>query len=196
MKNNVYQPNFKSLSEFGHKFAQEYLSLLMFYFFTAAVSGFLWEVLIFIIKENHFPNRGFLYGPWLPLYGTGAVFMYLLLFKLKRHPVKVFLYSLLIGTSLECMIGWFLDRFWGLRYWDYTDFACNFHGYICLVSALGIGIAGVLWICLLSGLLQKFWFHIPEKIRRSVNTILLVLFILDCTTALIFPNMGRDITFS
>lgn len=196
MKKQIHQSNFKSLLDSGHQSTQEYISLLIFYFFTASVCGFLWEVLLFFIKEGHFRNRGFLYGPWLPVYGTGSVLMYLLLFKLKRQPIKVFLYSLLIGTSLELMIGWILDYFWELRYWDYTDSPLNFQGYICLTSALGIGIAGALWICLLSTLLQKLWFYIPEKIRRVVNTILIFLFILDCTAALIFPNTGRGITFS
>ncbi len=174
---------------------KEYFSLLTFYFFTASLCGFLWEVLIFFIKEGHFRNRGFFYGPWLPVYGTGAVLMYLLLSKQKRHPVKVFIYSLLIGTSLELVIGWILDYFWDLRYWDYSGYPFHFHGYICLISALGFGIAGVLWICLLSVFLGKFWFRIPGKFRYTVQALLLLLFIVDCTAALIFPNTGRGITF-
>lgn len=196
MKINIKKlPNFRDLHNSSPTSKQEYLSLLAFYFFTASICGFLWEVLIFLIKEDHFRNRGFFYGPWLPVYGTGAVLMYLLLSGLKRQPIKVFLYSLLIGTSLELAIGWILDYFWELRYWDYTGYLLNFRGYICLTSALGFGIAGALWICLFSALLMKFWFHIPEKIRHIITIILILSFILDCTAALIFPNTGRGITF-
>ncbi len=185
----------KNIPAPGHLAPKEYLSLLTFYFFTASLGGFLWEVLIFFIKEGRFRNRGFFYGPWLPIYGTGAVLMYLLLSKLKRHPAKVFLYSLLIGTSLELVIGWILDYFWELRYWDYNGYLFNYHGYICLMSALSFGAAGVLWICLLSVFFRKFWFRMPERARCAINFILLLLFILDCVTALIFPNTGRGITF-
>ncbi len=177
------------------KTRREYLFLMTFYFFAASLSGFLWEILIFYVKEGHFRNRGFLYGPWLPVYGTGAVLMYLLLSKQKRCPVKVFLYSVLLGTSLECIIGWILDFFWDLRYWDYTGYLLNFRGYICLASALGIGIAGVLWICLFSGLLENLWFRIPQKTGQVILITVFLLFILDCIAALIFPNTGRGITF-
>lgn len=196
MKKYRYHSTLKNRSESGDKARQEYIFLLFFYFFLASVCGFLWEVLLFFIKEGHFRNRGFLYGPWLPVYGTGAVLIYILLSRLRHHPVKAFVYSLLIGTSLELIIGLTLDYFWGLRYWDYSGSPLNFRGYICLISALGIGIAGALWICLLSPHLEKLWFHMPEKIRSAVNTILLLLFITDCATALIFPNTGRGITFS
>lgn len=195
MKKQTICPNFKKLPGVGDMSAQEFLFLLLFYFYTASLCGFLWEVLIFFLKEGQFRNRGFLYGPWLPVYGSGAVLLYLLLSGLKNRPVKVFLYSLLLGTSLELLIGWVLDFFWGLRYWDYTGSLLCFRGYICLASALGIGVAGGLWVCLLSPLLQKFWCSVPEKIRRSGMTILTLLFLLDCAVSLIFPNTGRGITF-
>lgn len=195
MDKHIHQPNFKSLLETEHNSRQEHISLFIIYFFTASISGFLWEILLFFIKEGHFRNRGFLYGPWLPVYGTGAVLMYLLFSKLEHQPIKAFLSSLLLGTSLELMIGWMLDHFWELRYWNYSGSFLNLHGYICLISALGIGIAGALWICLFSGLLKKFWFHIPVKIRHAIINILILLFIWDCAAALIFPNTGRGITF-
>lgn len=196
MKKHIRQLNSKNLYETGRNSSEDFISLLIFYFFVGSVCGFLWEVLLFLVKEGHFRNRGFFYGPWLPVYGTGTVFIYLLLSKLKKQPVKAFVYSVLIGTSLELIIGWGLDYFWGLRYWDYSDSPLNLQGYICLASALGIGIAGVLWICLLSTLLEKFWFHIPGKIRNAVNVILILLFVMDFAAALIFPNTGRGITFS
>lgn len=193
---NRYVPDFKSLSQPKQKSVRECISLFIFYFFVASIAGFLWEVLIFLVKEGQFRNRGFLYGPWLPVYGTGAVLMYVLLFKFKKNPLWAFLLSLLIGTALELTIGWLLDHLWELRYWDYTGSLLNFHGYVCLASALGFGVAGVLWICLLSGFLEKLWFKIPLKVRRAINTLIVLLFILDCAAALFFPNTGRGITFS
>ena len=105
------------------------------------------------------------------------------------------MYSVLLVTSLEWIIGWILDFFWDLRYWDYTGYLLNFRGYICLASALGIGIAGVLWICLFSGLLENLWFRIPQKTGQVILTTVFLLFILDCIAALISPNTGRGITF-
>lgn len=195
MEKKITDTNKKCMHDFDNIPMPEYISLLIFYFFIASFGGFLWEVLLFFIKEGHFRNRGFFYGPWLPVYGTGAVLMYLLLSGQKRHPFRVFSYSLLIGSSLELLIGWILYHFWELRYWDYSGYLLNFHGFVCLLSAFGFGVAGVLWICLLSPSLEKIWFRIPKRIRRTVNIILLLLFITDCAAALIFPNTGRGITF-
>ncbi len=180
----------------GSKPGRENVSQLIFFFFAASVGGFLWEVLIFLIKENKFRNRGFLYGPWLPVYGVGAVLFYILLRKQEKRPFAVFFLSTAIGTGLELLIGWLLHMAWGLRYWDYTGSPLNLKGYICLWSALGFGIAGTFWVCFFSGFLARLWMLIPERLRRGGNTLLLLLFLVDCTAALIFPNTGKGITFS
>lgn len=183
------------------------ISQMIFFFFLASIGGFLWEVLIFLFKDGSFRNRGFLYGPWLPVYGAGAVLFYLLLGNplerilysepvKKHHPVSIFFLATLIGTLLELGIGYFLDAVWGLRYWDYSGAFLNFHGYICLFSALGFGIAGTVWICFLSGFITKLWLKIPKPLRNTINTILLLAFMVDCAAALIIPNVGNGITFS
>lgn len=183
------------------------ISQIIFFFFLASIGGFLWEVLIFLFKDGNFRNRGFLYGPWLPVYGAGAVLFYLLLGNplqrilyskpvKKHHPVTIFFLAMLMGTLLELGIGYFLDRVWELRYWDYSGAFLNFRGYICLLSAVGFGIAGTAWICFLSGFVTKLWLKIPCSARNTMNTILILAFAADCAAALIIPNVGKGITFS
>ena len=179
---------------------------MIFFFFTGSVCGYVWEVLIFLVKEGTFRNRGFLYGPWLPVYGIGAVLFSVILsprellpdssgkYK-KNHPVTVFFLSALLGSCLELVIGWFLDLFWNLRYWDYSGYFLDFRGYICLVSALGFGVAGVLWVCIFSKILQKWWYHISLDFRKKWNMFWVFIFVTDCAAALIFPNTGHSITF-
>ena len=159
MKKQKHLPDFTSLRRPEQNTIQNVLSLMIFFFFTGSACGYVWEVLIFLVKEGTFRNRGFLYGPWLPVYGIGAVLFSVILSPhellpdssgkhKKNHPVTVFFLSTLLGSGLELVIGWFLDLFWNLRYWDYSGYFLNFRGYICLVSALGFGIAGVLWVCI------------------------------------------------
>lgn len=196
MKKQSHLPDFRKLCPPEQNHTASVLSQLIFFFFLASVGGFLWEVLLFLVKEGTFANRGFLYGPWLPVYGAGAVLFYICLVKLKNHPVIVFLLSLLIGSGVEFVIGWFLDTVWDLRYWDYRGSFLNVHGYICLWSALGFGIAGVLWVCFLSGFLTRCWLLLPAPVRSRILSVLLLLFLVDCAAALIFPNIGKYITFS
>lgn len=196
MKKNDHLPDFHELCTPEQNNTALFISQQIFFFFLASIGGFLWEVLIFLVKEGSFANRGFLYGPWLPVYGSGAVLFYLLLSKIKKHPVAVFLLSLLIGSGLELLVGWLLDTVWDLRYWDYRGYLFNYQGYICLWSAIGFGIAGVLWVCILSGFLTKIWLVLPSPVRKGINTLLVLLFALDCAAALILPNIGKNITFS
>lgn len=221
MKQNVLLPDFHKLfSVKKEKAWQFYLAQTIFFFFFGAVCGFLWEVLIFLVKEGQFRKRGFLYGPWLPIYGVGAVLFYFLLGSPSRkkflpddsldtagtlnfatthvkkiHPLIIFLLSALLGGGIELMSGWALDTFWGLRYWNYDGMLLNFHGYICLWSVLGFGFAGMLWVCYVSNFITKLWLRIPARIRYRANTILVLIFLADCAATLIFPNQGRGITF-
>ena len=206
MKKQKHLPDFTSLRRPEQNTIQNVLSLMIFFFFTGSACGYVWEVLIFLVKEGTFRNRGFLYGPWLPVYGIGAVLFSVILSPhellpdssgkhKKNHPVTVFFLSTLLGSGLELVIGWFLVLFWNLRYWDYSGYFLNFRGYICLVSALGFGIAGVLWVCIFSKILQKWWYHISLDFRKKWNMFWVFIFVTDCAAALIFPNTGHSITF-
>lgn len=195
MKKNGHKPDFHKLCAPGRIHNWAIVSQLIFFFFLASSGGFLWEVLLFLVKEGSYRNRGFLYGPWLPVYGVGAVLIYALLTFLRKHPVRVFFLSALIGSGIELFIGWILDVIWNRRYWDYHGYFLNLNGYICLWSALGFGIAGMIWVCFLAGPLAKLWFCLSKKWRFGINALLILLFLFDCAAALIFPNAGTGITF-
>lgn len=192
------------------------ISQQIFFFFLGSFTGFLWEVLLYLIQDGTFIKRGFFYGPWLPIYGVGSVTFYLLFahplqrakifLQQQKHPkelfqssfhnlCKYFFQSLLIGTGIELFIGWFVHTFWGLRYWTYEGVAFNFHGYICLSSSICFGIAGVLWIGFLADRTTLLWIKIPSRIRQEINTILVLIFLVDCIASLLIPNTGNSITF-
>lgn len=215
MKKRTHLPDFNKLCKPAQNYIADAISLEIFFFFLCSIAGFLWEILLMYLLKGHYINRGFFYGPWLPIYGVGGVSFHLLFrkklsakqgssaCKLKFQkpaprwiqPVLVFILTTLLGTGIELLLGWFLDTFLHLRYWDYSAYPLQFHGYICLWSALGFGIAGTFWICLCSNYFCRIWFYLSLQKRRSLTALFVLLFAIDCTAALIFPNMGSGITF-
>ena len=167
----------------------------LFLFFIASFFGFIWETIILFVQRGEFCNRGFFYGPWLPVYGSGSVLLYACLSKKKNRPLFCFFASALIGGATELFTGWLLNTFFGLRYWEYTGQFLNFQGYICLYSVLGFALAGTFLICIAAPFLLKLWSKIPAKIRGNILGVLVVLFAVDAAISLIFPNSGNGVTF-
>lgn len=167
----------------------------IFFFFTAAFLGYIWEVLLTLILNHTLCNRGFLYGPWLPVYGFGALLFSLLLKRFSSHPVKAFFLSGIAGSLLELITGLALSNYWHSRYWDYSSLPFDISGYVSLLSFLAFGLAGSLWVCFLSPRLLKFWRSRSPKARKIFLIIFLTLFLADYALSLFFPNSGRGITY-
>lgn len=171
------------------------VQICIFLFFIASITGFLWEVIIFLCLDGSFYKRGFFYGPWLPVYGIGTIIIYLVLNKKRDRPATCFLYSSVIGTVVELFTGWLLDSFFHIRYWNYDGQFLHFKGYICLYSIVGFGLCGAFMICKVIPQILKLWNKVPTNVQKLILTTLLVLFAIDCAVSLILPNTGRGITY-
>lgn len=168
-------------------------SLLLF--FLVSFLGWIWEVCLYLVREQRFVNRGILTGPWLPIYGAGALFLYFLLRRLPRKILPVFLVSMAVCSALEYGAGWALETMWGVRWWDYREMPWNLDGRICLLSCLLFGAGGVLLYFVLLPLSAAVYDKISVRTRRCIGIILLLLFIADAAYSADFPNVGADITY-
>lgn len=175
---------------------------------TVAVSGWIWEVLIFFIKDRRFVNRGFLYGPYLPVYGIGAVALSFLYYSWrsvgkripqKRHPVKesgfIFWFAMCGGSLTELCTGWLLWHGFHKKYWDYRGYPGNVAGYVCLYSALGFGIFGVVWIRWIAPRLIHAWDRLRPPMQFFIVGLSDLILATDVVFALMLPNSGTNITF-
>lgn len=188
----------KSNNKFNFPFSRLTLERFLssvFLFFTASTAGYVWEVLLTLILTGTLCNRGFLYGPWLPIYGFGALFLSFLLKRFSSRPVKVFFLSALAGSLLELITGLALHTYWHIRYWDYSSLSLDLNGYISLLSFLGFGLAGSLWICFLSPRLLRFWNRLPLRLRKILVCAFLAVFLPDYLISFLRPNAGPGITF-
>ena len=119
------------------------LKVLLLLFFGGCIIGWIYEEIFYFVTENWIGNRGFLYGPYLPVYGIGTILMTLFLQNFKKHPIILFLLAMLITGILEYITGILLWQIWQKRWWDYTGLFMNFQGYVCLRSVVTFGIGGL-----------------------------------------------------
>ncbi len=123
---------------YSYHFAQW---LLFFYFYCSI--GWVIESTIVSVSRRRLTNRGFLRGPYLPLYGSGALVILLIALPLQNNPVAVFFGGMAGATVLEYITGWAMESLFRVKYWDYSKNKCNLHGRICLKSSLFWGVLSV-----------------------------------------------------
>lgn len=164
-------------------------------FFLLAVFGWLWEGFLYLFKDDVYVNRGFLTGPWLPIYGVGGVSLEILFHRWRDRPALVFVSSMILCTVLEYVAGWYLESAWGVKWWDYSLAPWNLHGRVCLYSSLLFGLGGMILVWLAGPLFRSLYRRIPAKIRVGAGMLVLVLFTADAAYSAIRPHVGAGITY-
>ena len=114
-----------------------FLSFLVYSF-----CGWLWEDLISLVNEHRFVNRGFLNGPYCPIYGCGAL-LFLFFGQFVADPIALFFIGGTIACVLEYITSFTMEKLFNARWWDYSDWPLNLNGRICLYGFLGFGAASV-----------------------------------------------------
>lgn len=111
--------------------------LLFFYFY--CFFGWVFESVYVSVKKHKFVNRGFMRGPFLPLYGSGAILILFATIPVRDYSVLVYLLGAAAATLLEYVTGVVMEKLFKVRYWDYTKNKFNFQGHICLGCSIAWG---------------------------------------------------------
>ena len=154
------------------------LSLALMFFIFSMI-GWCLEVAFFLTKTHTFINRGVLFGPWLPIYGSGCILILLVFVhgKLKKflnQPLVLFLLVMLLCGIIEYSTSFVLEVSTGLKYWDYAGHFLNINGRICLENLIQFGFGGLLCVYWLAPKLNR----VLEKCKkRNLLVIFLILFI-------------------
>lgn len=161
------------------------LCYLFLIFLTGCLVGGIYEEIFYWITEGLLRNRGILYGPWLPVYGIGALGIYALK-PLKQHPVRLFLLCVAVTGVVEYIIGFVGIRCFGLRLWDYRGLFLNIGGIICFRSVVSFGLLGMTFHYLLEPIGEKLFHRMPERTIHAGCLILVALFLTDCILSALF----------
>ena len=153
---------------------------LMFWFFS--ILGWILEVIVCSICDKRLINRGFLIGPYCPIYGCGALIM-LIISSLSDNFFVIFILAMVLCSTLEYFTSYLMEKLFKIRWWDYSNDAFNINGRICLRNALAFGALGVIFIKFLIP-----WYN-SLIVMPSLNTLLIIM-------ALVFAITIIDILIS
>lgn len=153
--------------------------LILWVFFIYAVLGWCAEVAFAAVKTRAFVNRGFLNGPYCPIYGFGMVIVVLCLTPIADNIPLLFFGSALLTSLLELVTGYVLEKFFDDKWWDYSGMPLNIHGYICLPFSLMWGVGCVIIMRVLHPLVMKLIALFCNTAGFAAACIFAVLFLTD-----------------
>ena len=158
----------------------------MFYY----VNTFLFYSIVGFINETilktfffHDMNNGILYGPWIPVYGFGAVIIVVMLrtvfnrLKLSRFWKIIILFISLaaILTLLEYLGGILIKLLFHKTFWDYSHFKYNFGPFIALEMTLVWTVCSIIFVYIIKPIVDQF----IKKIPKFVTILVLCIFFID-----------------
>lgn len=161
------------------------LCYLFLIFLTGCLVGWIYEEIFYWVTEGLLRNRGILYGPWLPIYGVGALTIYAMK-PVKKQPVLLFLLCAAVSGIVEYIIGYAGLHFFGLRLWDYRGLLLNLDGIICLRSVLSFALMGLVFHYWLEPAAERMVKKMNPRTLHSVCLLLLLLFLADCVLSTLF----------
>ena len=160
----------------------ENLINLILLFFAYAFLGWCIEVTLKYLQFHRFINRGFLTGPWLPIYGSGAALITIAvkgLSPLEFSFGTTFVISFILCGVIEYLTSFFLEKRFHARWWDYSQKPMNLHGRVWIGNLILFGLGGVLIVELINPLLLRLSGHLSFRLRESLAIVLSCIFVAD-----------------
>ncbi len=170
------------------------LTSLIMIFFAFSFIGWMWEVSLHLFGEGVFVNRGFLHGPWLPIYGAGGVLVLVLLKRFADKPALMFLLTMAVCGVVEYFTSWALWETQHKYWWNYSGYFLNLNGRICAEGLIMFALGGCLCVYIVAPFLDEVFKRIPRKPAAAICIIMSVCFAADAAFSIIHPNEGKGVT--
>ncbi len=153
------------------------------FFFIYCFLGWVWECCYVSVAEKQLVNRGFMKGPCLPIYGSGALCILLVTIPVRGNYALMVLVSILAATLLEYATGAVMERLFRVRYWDYTGKFLNINGYVCLESTVCWGVMSILLTEVVQPQIAQRVLQLPELWIIRIDIVLLIVAAGDFATS-------------
>ena len=159
----------------------DFLIKIFWIFIIGSVFGFFIEMLYVLVYTRSIEIRqGLIYGPFIQVYGMGAVAYYLLASKIKE-PKQIFFYGMIMGGAVEYLFSFFQEKFFGTISWDYSNLPFNINGRTSLLHCIYWGIGGVLFVKLILPFVHKINIYYKNKYFKILTAFLMTFILFDIT---------------
>ena len=149
------------------------------FFYIYCFLGWCFESGYATIKQRKLTNRGFLRGPYIPIYAFGAIFVLIITDNFQGSILSVYFSGLIAATVLEYITGYVMEKLFKVKYWDYSDHKFNLNGYISLSTSIAWGFLSVLLTEVLQVNVYRFVSMLTEHYLKISSAITSTVFFLD-----------------
>lgn len=166
---------------------------LIYFFLIYSFMGYLWEVLLYILKDKGFINRGELRGPWIFVYGLGGIIISYII-SYFDNIFLVFFMSVLLCGVLEYVVSLMEEVIFKRRWWDYSHMLFNINGRVCLISLLSFGFLGIVVAKYLTPFFNTLFYN--SILFNSMVISIFSLFLIDFIYSCLVPHEGKYISIN
>ncbi len=155
-------------------------SYIFLIFFIYSVFGYLCEIVYtFIYNKFKFENRGFLYGPYCPIYGFGAMLVIFVLKKYHSDPIALFVMTVIVTSILEYLTSYIMEKIFANKWWDYSHEKFNINGRVCIKNSLLFGVMGIIVVYCINPFFDSIILGIGKKYQVVFAIVIFTLMIYD-----------------
>lgn len=161
-----------TMNDFFYTFTIWFLLFIIYSFI-----GWVFEVVLTLVKTGKFVNRGFLIGPVIPIWGAGCLLI--TLFLKDQSVLRLIIFSGTIGAILEYVVNYLMEKLFKARWWDYSHLPFNINGRIWLGSVLLFGFGGLFVVKFISPWIFKILHLFDLTMLYAIGGILLGVLLAD-----------------
>lgn len=148
-------------------------------FFLFSIIGWVVESIYMSFCNKKLTNRGFMTGPFCPIYGVGATVGYIILHPLAKNVVILYIVGAVLATIFEFLVARLMIKLFGEVWWDYNEKFCNYKGIVCLESTLAWGLYAVIIITFLFDKVMSFVDRWPFEWGIKTIALICVMGVID-----------------
>ena len=170
------------------------LSRWIIYFTITSFLGYVYETIAMTLWGGKWENRGFLFGPIIPIYGAGASIGSILIYAFLKdiNYINIFIIGTIASAVLEYPTHYLMEKLFNQKWWDYSNAPLNLNGRISLFSSLGFGLGAVIIVFILNPILLPFIKGLSDTFVEVAAIILTVLITADTATTVAYISDFED----